>query len=57
MAPAPLPPIWLLFNVAVAAEDVLSKIPLNPPVPVPIPVIVIAPILLFEIGFELEVKS
>ncbi len=44
-------------TVAVAAEDVLSKIPLNPPVPVPIPVIVIAPILLFEIGFELEVKS
>ena len=57
MAPAPLPPIWLLFSVAVAAEDVLRKIPLNPPVPVPIPLIVIAPILLFEIGFELEVKS
>ena len=57
MAPAPLPPIWLLLSVAVAAEDVLRKIPLNPPVPVPIPVIVIAPILLFEIGFELEVKS
>ena len=57
MAPAPLPPIWLLFNVAVAAEDVLSKIPLNPPVPVPVPLIVIAPILLFEIGFELELKS
>ena len=57
IAPAPLPPIWLLVNVAVAAEDVLSKIPLNPPVPVPVPLIVIAPILLFEIGFELEVKS
>jgi hypothetical protein len=57
MAPAPLPPIWLLVNVAVATEDVLSKIPLNPPVPVPVPLIAIAPILLFEIGFELEVKS
>ena len=57
IAPAPLPPIWLLFSVAVAAEAVLSKIPLNPPVLVPIPLIVIAPILLFEIGFELEVKS
>jgi hypothetical protein len=57
MAPSPLPPIWLLVSVAVAAEAVLRKIPLNPPVPVPVPVIVIAPIAVFEIGLELEVKS
>ena len=57
MAPAPLPPIVLLFTVAVAAVTVVSEIPTNPPVPVPVPLIVIAPTLLFEIGFELEVKS
>ncbi len=46
----------LLFTVAVAAVDVLSKIPRKPTL-VPVPLIVIAPMLLLEIVLELDEKS